>query len=325
MPGILLHAEYIAIVVVSSVRIGTIPHDRAEVHALGFIPGAATVLVEIGGKQPVGIVIAKTIGSLLTVAFASPFVAGNIAVELVGGVTPIIAEVHPEPGVVGSTGIVVGIVPVDAFEPAANIVGQGLRLQEAAVGQLSELLLHQLAHGVIGVLNNEPPRAVDVIDRCIHLQHPVGRIQVHVGLDAGVVIEIGVRVGVGEIARQHLAGKVVEVSGGVPASFVVIALRLGHAHPVVIKGGGFQPVALCQVTGVLNDMDLRAGDSADSLYHLLGSGGRNKLDMLIAAGIEQAVIGGRILLIGAGSTDRSAIRQGGRPRTAVAVDGWSAE
>jgi len=282
-------------------------------------------LVEIRKKQPVGIVIAEAIGPLLAIPLAAPFVAGNIAVELNHVVAPVIAKIHAEPGIVGAAGIVVGIVPVDAFEPAPDIVGQGLGLQEATVGELAQLLLHELAHLVISVLHDQPPRAVDIIDCRIHLQHPVGRIQVHIGLDAGVVVEIGVRVGMGEIAGQHFAGKVVQVGGSVPAPFVVIALRLGHAHPVVIKGGGFQPVALCQVTGVLNDMDLRAGDSADSLYHLLGSGGRNKLDMLIAAGIEQAVIGGRILLIGAGSTDRSAIRQGGRPRTAVAVDGWSAE
>jgi len=80
----LLHGQNIPIFVIGGIGVDAIAHRRGKVYPGRLIPGAA-VLVEVQEQESVGRIIPKSVGPLLAVALAAPFVASNVAVQLVGG------------------------------------------------------------------------------------------------------------------------------------------------------------------------------------------------------------------------------------------------
>src|SRR5258708_2560688 len=121
LPAGLEHGLDIAVLIIGGAGIDAIAHDRTEVDLGGLVPVAAGELVEIGKKEAVHVVIPKTIDPLLPIALAAPFGAGYIAVELVRDKTPVIVQLHAKPaGIAAVAVVVVGIVFIDALEPAAD-------------------------------------------------------------------------------------------------------------------------------------------------------------------------------------------------------------
>src|SRR5579872_1902739 len=87
--AVLLHAFDIAIDVIGRVTVDAITHLDRKIHPCRFVPDTGK-LVKIRKQQPAGAVIAKSKSPLLPVPFAAPFVAGDIAVELVESKSPVV-------------------------------------------------------------------------------------------------------------------------------------------------------------------------------------------------------------------------------------------
>ena len=100
--------------------------------------------------------------------------------------------------------VIIGIVLIDAFQPAPDVVAVVLGFQETVVRQLAQLLVLQLPHLVVIVLAEQPGCGAIVIDRLIDLQDPVGMIVRHICLDADIVDANGNRIAVRLITAEYL-------------------------------------------------------------------------------------------------------------------------
>ena len=232
----------------------------------------------------------------MAVPLASPSFPGDVAVELVGAKAPVVAQVQPEPAIVGAAAVVaIRIVAVDPFQPAADVIAVVLRLEEAAVCRLAQLFLLQLSELVIRILRDQPFRAVLIIDRGIDLHHPARGIQLHIRLHMGVAVGRGSGIGMGQIGRDHLVREIMQGDRGILPALVIIALRLNDTRPVVIEGGRLQPVAPGQIVRIFQHPYLRTCDQPDGLHGLFIGGFREGFGMLVRTGVDPAVAGGGVL------------------------------